>query len=341
MLKETECIICNKNAKIVLEEFHGYIEDQNFNIYHCSFCNTSFAWPQKVDNKIYNYIYSMAEVVPGYNRYAMYAKVIKIKKNALSYLAGKEAMYFAVKEILKQNTDKSQKILEVGSGLGYLTYAIAREGYNIRGLDISMDAIEKAEKQFGKYYICEDVYQYALANNGKFDVVILTEVIEHVPDPSGFSNVLLDLLKPGGKIIISTPNKSAYPRHEYWHTELPPVHLTWFSEDSFQVISQQKGLSLSLFDFTRFNKKHFDFTRFKYYERYKERHKIVPTLNAKGKVLEPRSLIPHNSFSRLTTNLKSLLKSIMERLIILSPLIDKKHLNRNCYLCVVLQKKKG
>lgn len=338
MLKETECIICNKNAKIVLEEFHGYTEDQKFNIYNCSFCDTSFVWPQKVDNKIYNYIYSMSEVVPGYNRYAMYAKVIKNKKNPLSYLAGKEAMYFAVKEILKQNTDKSQKILEVGSGLGYLTYAIAREGYDIVGLDISMDAIQKAENQFGKYYICEDVYQYALDNSEKFDVVILTEVIEHVPDPSGFSSVLLNLLKPGGKIIISTPNKSAYPKHEYWHTELPPVHLTWFSEDSFHVISQQKGLTLSLFDFTKFNKKHIDFTRFKYYESYYERHKIVPTLSAEGKLLEPRSLIPHSSFSRLTTGLKNLLKPIVERLIILSPLMDKKHLNRNCYLCVVLQK---
>lgn len=64
-------------------------------------------------------------------------------------------MYFAIKEILARNNNKKAKILEVGSGLGYLTYAISQQGYNITGLDISHDAVKKAEKHFGKHFICQ------------------------------------------------------------------------------------------------------------------------------------------------------------------------------------------
>ncbi|MEO9021709.1 MAG: class I SAM-dependent methyltransferase [Ginsengibacter sp.] len=340
MPEKIPCIICNNPAKLTLENFNGYIKEENFNVYYCPFCNTSFVWPHKVDNKIYDYIYSQADVTPGYNRYALYAEEIKTKKNALSYLSRKEAMYFAVKKILKLNSDKTQKILEVGSGLGYLTYAISQEGYDIKGLDISRDAVKKAELKFGSNYICQDVYQYALDNQEKFDLVILTEVVEHVPSPNEFFNILIKLIKPGGRLVISTPNKSAYPQNEFWNTELPPVHLTWFSEDSFKVISQQTGLAVTFFDFTDFNKRHFDFTKYKFYENYNRRHKRVPTLNSEGKVLEPFSLIVHNSFLRLATNMRSVYKKIIERLVVMSPLISKKDLHRNSILCTILQKPK-
>lgn len=337
MLEETPCVICKKEAKIKLENFNGYREKEKFDIYYCSFCNTSFVWPQEVDSKIYDSIYSQADFVPGYNRYALYASEIKNKKNGLKYLAGKEAMYFAVKKILTQNIAKSDKILEVGSGLGYLTYAARQEGYNVTGLDISADAIKKASARFGNYYVCEDVYHYALKNIGKFGVVILTEVIEHVPGPSAFVDALMSLLKPGGKLIISTPNKSAYPSNEYWNTELPPVHLTWLSEDSFKAICLQKNFSVSFFDFSDFNKRHFDFTKYRYYESYSKKHTRIPTLNSKGEVLTPKNLVKNNSLPGPALKFKEYFKSIIERIIMLSPLTDKKHFERNPILCAVLQ----
>ena len=338
MTEEAECIVCKKQAKMIFKNFSGYVEGELFNIYYCGCCNTSFVWPHAVDDKIYDKIYSQSKIVPGYNRYELYAHSITKKKKALEYLADKEAMYFAVNQILSENNDPAKKILEVGSGLGYLTYAVAQKGYDIIGLDISVDAIKKSKKRFGKNYVCEDVYKYAIENNQKFNLIILTEVIEHVPDPYSFCNGLINLLKPKGRLIISTPNKSAFPQQEYWNTELPPVHLTWFSEKSFKVLSERLGLSLSFFDFTEFNKKHFDFTKYRYYENYKKRHKRVPTLNIRGEVLEPKTLITNNTLSKLKNYIKIFIKSIMERMIILSPLVDKKNMDRSAFLCVIFQK---
>ena len=338
MTKEPECIVCKKPAGVVYRDFNGYVLGEVFNIYYCDGCDTSFVWPQLVDDRIYDKIYSQSAIVPGYNRYELYARSITEKGNPLEYLSEKEPMYFAVNQILKHASEKGIKILEVGSGLGYLTYAIAQRGYDITGLDISADAVNKAEKRFGKKYVCEDVYKYALENSQKFQLIILTEVIEHVPDPYLFCKSLLELLKPGGKLIISTPNKSAFPQQEYWNTELPPVHLAWFSEKSFIALSERLGLSYSFFDLSEFNKKHFDFTKYRFYENYNKRHQRIPTLNKNGEVLEPKSLIAENAFKKIQKNIKAFIKSLLERIIISSPFVDKKNMDRSAFLCVILEK---
>jgi len=336
-MKESKCIICNETAEIVIENFNGYKEGEKFNIYHCSLCNTSFASPHEVDDKIYDYIYSHAQIVPGYNRYAVYANEIKNQKNALNYLAGKEAMYFAIRNLFSEFPNKKIKILEVGSGLGYLTYAIDEQGFDIKGLDISAKAIESSRKHFGENFICDDVHNYSLHNPEKFDVVVLTEVIEHVPCPKDFCNLLLNLLKPQGKLIITTPNKSAYPKNELWYTELPPVHLTWFSEDSFKKISQKLNTGIQFFDFSGFNKKHIDITKYKYYSRYIKRNKMHPTLAADGSLLHPTGPAT-NKFKKIRSILKKKLRIIIDPFLIRF-FTDKSYPGRNNILCVILQKK--
>ena len=134
--KEIKCIICDHYADMQFEDIEGYQEGETFAIYHCSFCDTSFAWPRIINEKIYNDIYRQASVVPGYNRYTKYANEVINKENALDYLADEEATYFGIKGVLEQNNDKTAKLLEVGSGLGYLTYSIKQKGYDITGLDI-------------------------------------------------------------------------------------------------------------------------------------------------------------------------------------------------------------
>jgi SAM-dependent methyltransferase len=333
MKGEIKCIVCDHSARIAIEKLAGYQKGQEFEIYYCPSCNTSFAWPHEVDDKIYDHIYSQISVIPGYNRYAAYADDVAINKNGLEYLAGKEANYFSVKEILGQNTDKKNKILEVGSGLGYLTYAIYQQGYDITGLDISSDAVKESQRKFGNHYVCQDVYQYAMNNPEKFDIVILTEVIEHVQDPKGFCKVLISLLKAGGKLIITTPNKSAYSPEAYWETELPPVHLTWFSENSFKAIAENMGLKVSFFDFTGFNKKQFDISRFKFYNQFYKIKKREHILNEKGKVISPATLIENNE----TGYIKLALKKFIRQFFIYF-LTHKKTLNRNSMLSVILQK---
>ena len=125
-----------------------------------------------------------------------------------------------------------------------------------RLLEISQEAVDQATASFGPLYICTDVYEFAEENAGRYDAIILTEVIEHIEDPLKFTKVLSLLLKEGGGIIMTTPNKSFYPLFTNWETDLPPVHCWWFSENSLEYVAEKLSMSVSFVDFVDYYKKH-------------------------------------------------------------------------------------
>jgi SAM-dependent methyltransferase len=243
-------------AKMMHDKWPGYQQPYTFSIYYCQGCNTSFSLPFVNTDKTYNSIYKNVKNVPGYSRYWGYMEGVKKSKSPLDYLAEEEDIYWSVKKsIQKLSADKTKKIIEIGSGLGYLTYSLNKAGYTATGLDISQTAVEQARQIFGDYYLCGDLFQYAETHAGTFDIVIFTEVIEHVPDPILFVNAILSLLKHGGHAIITTPDKSLFPGDIVWETENPPVHFWWFSEDSLKLIAQKCRANISFTRFSEFYKK--------------------------------------------------------------------------------------
>ncbi|MBN1618310.1 class I SAM-dependent methyltransferase [Candidatus Dojkabacteria bacterium] len=231
----------------------GYKDNLVFDIYSCGFCNTSFVDPLKSDENVYNLIYSNLDKVPGYDRYAEYKKNIKKSDDPLGYLSEREETYWAIYNVLNEIKDKSLKILEVGCGQGYLTYAISKKGFNIRGVDISENAIRLAKESFGDLYEVADVLKLSETSSKKYDVIIATELIEHLEHPDAFMNAFQKMLNPGGRLILTTPNKSLFGVNVIWDTDLPPVHLWWFSENSMKIMAQKYGFDVNFVDFREYN----------------------------------------------------------------------------------------
>jgi SAM-dependent methyltransferase len=246
-----ECLLCGGPTELRHSEYPGYQEPQTFKIYYCPSCNSAFSLPRIETEELYENIYKKGEIVPGYDRYWEYAKAVKKITNPLKYLAGTEATYWGVSEALSffVRDKKSSKILEIGSGLGYLTYSLIKSGYDVVGLDISQTAVKQAIENFGNHYICANILEYARKNLEAFDIVILTEVIEHIDEPINFLESVYKILKPAGKVIITTPNKSFYPIDIIWATELPPIHCWWFSEESIKYISKRLNMTFSFINF--------------------------------------------------------------------------------------------
>jgi SAM-dependent methyltransferase len=205
---------------------------------------------------IYENIYKNGDKVPGYNRYWRYAKTLNKISEPLNYLAQNDDDYWSVKKALEMHVEnkKAAKILEIGSGLGYLTYALNKADYKVIGLDVSQTAVDEAAKTFGDNYICKDLFEYSESNPGSYDIVILTEVIEHVGKPLNFISAIIKLLKPGGRAIITTPNKSFYPKDVIWASDLPPVHCWWLSEGSMSFIAGKLNLDISFINFREYFK---------------------------------------------------------------------------------------
>ncbi|MFT7648933.1 MAG: SAM-dependent methyltransferase [Candidatus Poriferisodalaceae bacterium] len=250
----SQCKICDSKELSPTGLQPSYLEGSEFSIYLCETCFTSVASPTQSDPEIYETIYADPSKVRGYDRYDRYRAMVLEAKDPLRSLAGAEDMYWAVSRALGDLEGlPTTSLLEVGSGLGYLTYALNKTGFSCIGIDLSDNAVEEATEYFGDHYKRVDLHELVDAGN-KYDVVISTEVIEHVEDPIEFLRDAYSLLKPGGRLIVSTPNKSNWSKDVLWHTDPPPVHLFWFSEKSFESIAQKLGASFRLVDFTERNR---------------------------------------------------------------------------------------
>jgi SAM-dependent methyltransferase len=178
----------------------------------------------------------------------------------LQWLAHTEAPYWSSIEIISKlgMQRKDIKILEIGSGMGYFTYALNKAGYNAVGVDNSVSGVAEAQRIFGDYYLCVDIADYAKQHAEEYDIVFSTETIEHVDDALSFlKNAALCCKSAnhagGGKIIVTTPNKSIYPVETVWHTTNPPFHVWWFSETSIRYMAEQINANVSFMDWTAYH----------------------------------------------------------------------------------------
>lgn len=106
-----------------------------------------------------------------------------------------------------------KKILDVGCGGGLLTEAMAQAGGQITGIDMSPEALSVArlhalESQLTIDYQQITAEEFASLHAGSFDLVTCLEMLEHVPDPAAVVKACAQLVKPGGKVVFSTLNRT-------------------------------------------------------------------------------------------------------------------------------------
>jgi 2-polyprenyl-6-hydroxyphenyl methylase/3-demethylubiquinone-9 3-methyltransferase len=103
--------------------------------------------------------------------------------------------------------------LDVGCGGGLLSEAMAREGAKVTAIDLAPPLLEVARlHQFesGLTVDYREISAEALADQhgGRFDVVTCMEMLEHVPDPASVIEACARLLAPGGRLFLSTLNRT-------------------------------------------------------------------------------------------------------------------------------------
>jgi 2-polyprenyl-6-hydroxyphenyl methylase/3-demethylubiquinone-9 3-methyltransferase len=108
---------------------------------------------------------------------------------------------------------RGARVADVGCGGGLLSEALARAGAKVTGIDLGAKVIDVAklhlhESGLSVDYRVQSSAELAAAEPESFDVVCCMELIEHVPDPAALVNDLAAMLKPGGRLFMSTINRT-------------------------------------------------------------------------------------------------------------------------------------
>lgn len=137
------------------------------------------------------------------------------------------------------------RLLEVGCGNGFMLELMLRLGWRAEGVDFDAEAVAAARAR-GLRVQVGSLEDQSYPDN-IFDAVTMSHLIEHVPDPIATINEVRRILKPGGKLVVVTPNSASLGRAIFgrsWRGLEPPRHLHIFNPESLQRLALAGGLTV-------------------------------------------------------------------------------------------------
>ena len=215
------CPACNE--KIITSPINNH---NGYSLYHCYVCDLVFWYPMKSPG-------------PGF-----YQEALVLTSARPVWLA-----HWGQKQFLKDMPAENGRLLDIGCGLGDFLYKANEAGYNVSGIDFTPNCVEIVRRRFG----FADIYSLTLQDfsvmkpENSYDVITFFEVLEHLDVLTDFLSLVKKLLKPGGYIACSVPNRDKwrfssiieecdYPPNHFTHWN--PRSLTWLLEnDDFSVLS--------------------------------------------------------------------------------------------------------
>jgi len=212
---QASCPVCTNNKSLLAQG-----KDGEFELFQCPDCDLKFSWPMLAGSREwYDSAYLMRRVVPQ-------PKVQNYFQIGLSSLPGRS------------------KILDIGCGEGdFIKYAADR-GYQVWGTDFSEEMIALAKKNAPQAKFFAGTFEEFLRQHPqeKFNGAVIFEVLEHLSDPLSTLREVKKILKPGGRVIVSVPNRGAWPVTHFG--DHPPNHLSWWSKRSLSILVQKAGFEV-------------------------------------------------------------------------------------------------
>ena len=129
------------------------------------------------------------------------------------------------------------RILDVGCGVGQVVKALQNDGFDAQGVDVSEPNIRKANEHVG-HCTLYDGKQLPFEDN-TFQSVGAFNVLEHVDEPEAFIRELIRVLKPGGRLVISSPNFLRVLGYRDYHVRMRGIANKWRNALQLRAIRRE------------------------------------------------------------------------------------------------------
>jgi SAM-dependent methyltransferase len=145
------------------------------------------------------------------------------------------------------------KILDMGAGEGALSARLSDLGFHVTAADKDHDNFKCTQATFFRvnFDSSEDFDQFVAQHEGEFDAVLSIEVIEHVQDQWDYVRRLMTMTKPGGLVLITTPNITSWISrllffftgrfHQFGDNDLSYGHINPISPWELEFILKESG----------------------------------------------------------------------------------------------------
>jgi len=127
-----------------------------------------------------------------------------------------ELLHVQAAALLMEHCGRGAKVIDLGAGAGAFSQRMADAGLDVEAVDISKDEFRATGAGFTQLDLDDDraVAQFLEERRGKLDAVVSLEVVEHLKDVWALASFAAALLRPGGVLMLSTPNIAS------WHSRM-------------------------------------------------------------------------------------------------------------------------
>ena len=145
--------------------------------------------------------------------------------------------------LILRHTPPGAVVCDVGCERGELLNLLKDAGCRVMGTQMSTRAAEFAWQRFGIRVYVGELPHAPFANDG-FDVVLMLNVLEHLPDPERYVEQIARMVRPGGAFWVEVPNVASFTARvtkKHWLHHDPPHHLWGFNNVALTRLLERHG----------------------------------------------------------------------------------------------------
>jgi len=236
-IRSSSCPVCGGAVRVVLDQLYDdrYGYPDAFTLHECEQCGhmhipTNFRAEDL--GRLYTGYY------PRGNFDLDSFQPEQERKGLMSWLKGEHAAAF-------RRVPRNVRVLDIGCGIGATLAYHKNRGCEAIGMEAD-ENVQHIAKRYG-LDIRRGIFDGSQFDTGYFDYVTLDQVAEHVTDPHALMRGIARVLKPGGTVIITTPNPRSLGAKLFgrkwlnWHV---PYHIQFYTPRSLAVLAKDAGLRL-------------------------------------------------------------------------------------------------